>query len=105
MNKQKTEVISFQGGDGSTIYDAITIIGATSFFTGLNAEFEFINASFCNVISAQGKTIIFPNAAMHQVEVITSNGIVRNIFFNATDFHSKIEVEPVDIVHVFTPVN
>lgn len=47
MNPADIESISFQGGDGSCINTAIKIVGAQSFFSGVQAEFEFIMAA-CN---------------------------------------------------------
>ena len=81
MNHAVTEIISFQGGDGSSIYNAIEIVGAQSFSSGIQAEFEFINAT-CNendVESAEGKIIFFPDAVIHHVNIVTKKGEIKNI--------------------------
>jgi hypothetical protein len=38
MNQPNTEIITFQRGNGSSVSDAIEIIGAQTFFSGIQAE-------------------------------------------------------------------
>lgn len=107
MNPADIESISFQGGDGSCINTAIKIVGAQSFFSGIQAEFEFIKAA-CNendVESAEGKTIFFPETVIHQVNIVKRNGEIKNIFFNASEFQPKLDFEDVETVRVFTFIN
>ena len=107
MNHAVTEIISFQGGDGSSIYNAIEIVGAQSFSSGIQAEFEFINAT-CNendVESAEGKIIFFPDAVIHHVNIVTKKGEIKNIFFNAGGFQAKIENENIEAVKTFININ
>lgn len=107
MNQTDIESISFQGGDGTSINTAIKVVGAQSFFSGIQAEFEFVMA-VCNendVESFEGKTIFFPDAVIHEVNVLRRNGNIENFFFNASEFQSKLEFEDADIVNVFSIIN
>ncbi|NWF89089.1 MAG: hypothetical protein HXY50_06455 [Ignavibacteriaceae bacterium] len=107
MFPKDLESISFQGGDGSSINNAVKIVGAKSFHSGIQAEFEFIKTLFNEneVESAEGKTIIFPDAVIHHVNVVTRNGENKNIFFNASEFQPKLDFEDVETVKVFTFIN
>jgi hypothetical protein len=107
MNQTNIEFISFKGGDGSSIHNAIEIVGAQSFSSGIQAEFEFINV-ICNendMESAEGRIIFFTDAVIHHVNIVTKKGEIKNIFFNASGFQAQIENEEMEAVNTFMAIN
>jgi len=107
MNQPNTEIISFQGGNGSSVSDAIEIVGAQSFITGIRAELEFILNHYGenNVEYIEGKTIIFSDVVIHHLSVLTKNNDIRNFFFNASGFQIYIEKEDYKIVNTYSSIN
>lgn len=107
MNDSTTEIIKYKGGDGSSISDAIEIVGAQSFITGIRAELEFILNHYGenNVEYIEGKTIIFSDVVIHHLSVLTKNNDIRNFFFNASGFQIYIEKEDYKIVNTYSSIN
>lgn len=107
MNQANIEVISFQGGDGSSICDAVKIIGAQSFASGIEAEFEFIRTFIknSNIRAIEGSVISFESSTFHQVKVVTSSNEIKKIFFDASEFQKKIENESIEVVKEFSAIN
>jgi hypothetical protein len=107
MNQSNIEVISFQGGDGSSVCDAVKITGALNFASGIEAEFEFIQSFIknSNIQAIEGSVISFESSTFHHVKVVTTNNEIRNIFFDASEFQKKIENESIEFVKEFSVVN
>jgi len=95
MTKKEFEFIEFQGGDGSSIHNAIKIVGTNNFISGIEAEFDFIQTVFKEneIESADPYFIIFPDIIIHRFNIVTKKGEVKDIFFNASNFHTKNETE------------
>lgn len=107
MNQTLTNIISFKGGNGSSISDAIEIVGADNFKSGLQAEFEYIQSIYGedSVEYAEGCTIVFTNAAIHHINIVTKTGDIKDIFFNVTEFQQQVENEDFEIVQTFSVIN
>ncbi|HMN17086.1 MAG TPA: hypothetical protein PKD03_05680 [Ignavibacteriaceae bacterium] len=107
MNDSTTEIIKYKGGDGNSISDAIEIVGAKTFYSGIWAEYEFIINYFGanNVEDIEGKTIIFPDSAIHHFRVFTKNSEIRNFFFNASRFHYFVEMEDFNTIKTYSSIN
>ncbi len=100
MSIINTEIISYKGGDGSSISKAIEIIGAQSFRSGMEAIFDYIInvASFKEIVMIEGEVMYYWDKTFHCVYISTSNGGYEKIFFNSTDFQNKIKPEDADLV-------
>lgn len=107
MSDSNTEIISFNGGNGSSIFDAVEIAGAQTFFSGIHAEVEFImnNCGENNVECIDGETIVFQNVVFHKISIVKTNNEIMKIFFNATGFHHYIEKEEIDVVKNFMQIS
>jgi hypothetical protein len=55
-----------------------------------------------NVEFIEGRTIIFSNATIHHISVITINSETRNFFFNASGFQHHVEKEDFETVKTFS---
>lgn len=100
MSISNTEIILYKGGDGSCISEAVEIIGANSFRSGMKAIFEYIEqvTAFKEIVIFEGEVIYYWDKTFHCVYVSTRNGRYERIFFNATDFQNKIKPEDADLV-------
>jgi hypothetical protein len=79
----------FQGGDGSSVKNAIVILGATSESAGVSAEHSYLSHHF------PGSAVI-RQAALHQagkvydrLEIKTSANATAVVYFDITDFFGK----------------
>ncbi|MDT3697226.1 MAG: hypothetical protein ROY99_12660 [Ignavibacterium sp.] len=107
MKDSTAEIIKFEGGNGNSISDAIEIVGAKTFYSGIWAEYEFIINYYepNNVEFIEGKTIIFSDAIIHHLCVVTKDSEIRNFFFNATGFHNHIEKEDCKTIKMYYSIN
>ncbi|HQF42666.1 MAG TPA: hypothetical protein PK073_07105 [Ignavibacteriaceae bacterium] len=103
MRDPKTEVISYRGGDGSSIYDAVEIVGVNSFTSGILAEFAFIESALNDneFEAGEGITVLFPNNAIHRITVITKDFKIKRFFFDVTGFQHFVEYENYEVVKDF----
>lgn len=100
MNTSNPEVITYKGGDGSCISEAVEIIGANCFRSGMEAIFDYIEqvAAFKEIVTMEGEVINYWDKTFHCVDIATKKGRYGRIFFNATDFQNKIRAEDAEIV-------
>ncbi len=100
MGKTDTEIITFNGGNGSSVSEAIEIMGAESFESGINAIFDYIEhvGEFKEIIMIEGEIINYWDKTFHCLDITTRKGKYGRIFFNATEFHNKIKEEDAEAV-------
>jgi hypothetical protein len=79
----------FQGGDGSSLENAVVILGATSESAGVDAEHTYLSHHF------PGSAVV-RQALLHQVgkvydrlEIRTSTNTPTVVYFDITDFFGK----------------
>jgi hypothetical protein len=82
--------IMFQGGDGSSLENAIVVLGATSESAGVEAEHSYLSQHF------PGSSVV-RQALLHQagkvydrLEIKTSSATTTAIYFDVTDFFGKL---------------
>jgi hypothetical protein len=108
MQKKETEVITFNGGNGSSVSEAIEINGANSFSSGLNAIFNYFEhvCGFKDISFIEVEVILFWYKTFHKINVCTNKGWSKSYFFNTTNFQEKICVNDFDLIkNLFTISN
>jgi len=103
VKTDKIEIISFQGGSGNNIKNAIEIVGAKNFSSGFQAEYEYITTvhSICDIESMEGKVIAVQGKIDHKINVITQKGIVKNFYFKINDIDTSITFEDAEVIKEF----
>lgn len=100
MQKKETEVITFNGGNGSSVSEAVEIKGAESFESGINAIFDYIKhvSTYSEFEIIEGETFNCWNKIFHRLDLFTRKGEYGSIFFNTTEFQNKIKEEDAEAV-------
>lgn len=98
MKTEETEIILYQGGDGSNVAEAIEIIGAKSFDTGFAAIANYFVhiCGFKDILFFDTDVMFYWDKIIYKINVCTKNGWSNYYFFDTTDFEHNINTEDFD---------
>lgn len=82
-------LITFEGGDGSSLEKAVVIRGARDTREGLSAQSLFASKMFWGLRRHNQNSTRSGQRTFDQIEFINPQGERRTLFFDVTDYHGK----------------
>jgi len=84
-----TGPVTFAGGDGSSVAEAILVKGATE-ATGVAAEYQWLRDHLPGCRPERQVLLDVGGRRYDQLDVVMSNGERRSVFFDITEFFGKL---------------
>src|ERR1700730_1846090 len=82
-------ILMFQGGDGSSLENAIIILGATSESAGVDAEHRYLSRHFPGSAVVQQALLHQAGKVFDRLEIRTATNASTVVYFDITDFFGK----------------
>ncbi|MEY2606522.1 MAG: hypothetical protein QOH31_4344 [Verrucomicrobiota bacterium] len=83
------KIVMFQGGDGSSLENAIIILGATSESAGVDAEHRYLSRHFPGSAVVQQALLHQAGKVFDRLEIRTATNASTVVYFDITDFFGK----------------
>jgi len=84
-----TRPVTFAGGNGSSLAEAILVKGATE-VTGIAAEYQWLNDHLPGFRSERQFLLEVGGRRYDQLDGVMPNGERRSVFFDITEFFGKV---------------
>ena len=83
------KIVMFQGGNGSSLKDAIIILGAPSESAGVDAEHMYLSRHFPGSAVVQQALLHQAGKVFDRLEIRTAANASTVVYFDITDFFGK----------------
>jgi hypothetical protein len=81
--------LMFQGGDGSTLENAVVILGVTNESAGVGAEHTYLSHHFPGSAIVRQALLHQAGKVYDRLEIRTSANVSAVVYFDITDFFGK----------------
>ena len=79
----------FEGGNGSSLENAVVILGATSESAGVSAEHTYLSRHFPGSAVVRQALLHQAGKVFDRLEIRTSTNTLAVVYFDITDFFGK----------------
>ena len=87
--RPSSSTVTYAGGNGSSLEQAITVLGATNSFVGIRAEYAWLNANFPGYKRKSQALLHNAGKSYDLLEVELPNGQTARFYFDISAFFGK----------------
>lgn len=80
--------ITYGGGDGSSVEEAVIILGATGESDGVPAEYQWIDKTYPGA-EVEGQALLDDNGRVYDLLTLTIEGKPVEVYFDITEYFGK----------------